>query len=132
MQLIRCSCQSENPDLAWFYARALKNANDTQLILTVFQMLEDVEITSVPSMFWLLSHTKICLLSEDNFQSPRWVTVDVGCSPFGKLEVACRVPSRTAPWPNAYVQGYAKTPEEAVAKIVAGIEFSQGWAQTGQ
>ena len=126
MGLIRCSCQNGSKSLGDYYARVLKQP-DADRMMSFFNLLGDS--SSAQTVFWLLSHTKICLLSEDDHSATKWATVDVGYTPFGKFEIQCRVPDAIAPWSQAYVHGFADYPEYAVEMLLSGLEFSGGLSQ---
>ena len=124
MKMIRCKCQEGAETLEVFYSDVIKQPNAERMI-SVFHLLQEAPGDQI--VYWLLSHSKICLLSKDSHVSLKWVTVDLGYTPFGKFEIECRVPDEIAPWAHSYVHGYANEPWEAVEKIVSGMKFSRGW-----
>lgn len=122
MELIRCSEQTR--DLFKYYTEFLGEPA-TGGILSVVDLLHQVEPRDL-KVYLLVSHHRICLLSEDDSATPQWVVIDKG-DPHHKFKIDCLVPKHSAPWEWAYVYGYADTVSEAVKKVQAGITFSEGW-----
>jgi hypothetical protein len=79
-----------------------------------------------PRTAWgLTSHATLCLLAEDTARSPWYVKV-IASSP-GHICVEYLMPAATAPWPNAYVQGEARSVDEAVAMVLTAMDRCGGW-----
>lgn len=76
-------------------------------------------------VFGVTSHRRLLLLAEDSHQSPKFIIVSV----LGKFEyhIEALPPEWAAPWPVAYVRGFARTEDEAVEMIVTAMNVSEGW-----
>lgn len=76
-------------------------------------------------VFGITSHRRLLLLAEDSHQSPKFVSVSILC----KIEyhIEALLPEWAAPWPGAYVRGFARTEDEAVEMIVTAMNVSEGW-----
>lgn len=125
MRLIRCSEQTTS--LRDFYLNQMKEKPKGGMC-EIIEMLEKEQSTAHLTAYTLLSHSKLCLLNEDNSGSVRLVTIDRTCSPLGKFEVTSKMPDRLAPWPNAYVHGYGDWTYEVVDRIIAGVAFTEAWS----
>ena len=123
MRLNRIAQQQNGPDIRAFYIHVLKFPKPG--MLTVLDLLEEAEPREL-TVFFLLSHSELCLLSADDFRTRRWIKIDQDVN--GRFVVKCRVPDRIAPWPHAYVRACVETPQEVIAKVSAGISFSEGWS----
>lgn len=76
--------------------------------------------------FGLTSHSRLCLLAKDTYQSP-WFVI-ISALDKSNYFVEYLMPQHIAPWPNAYVRGEARSEDSAVQMIVTAIEKSEGWA----
>lgn len=78
-------------------------------------------------LYGLTSHYHLCLLAEDTSRSPwlvRFIAQDMH-----NYWIEYLMPAANAPWPNAYVQGMARSEDEAVRMILTAMEKSEGWAE---
>lgn len=76
-------------------------------------------------VFGVTSHRRLLLLAEDSHRSPAFVIVSV----LGKSEyhIEALLPEWAAPWPDAYVRGFARAEDEAVEMVMTAMKVSEGW-----
>lgn len=77
------------------------------------------------TVFALTSHEKLCLLSEDSYDSHWWVTVE--CDGFQYYRVEYLMKPEAAPWDGAYIVGTTQDVEKAVQMVLTGMINSGGW-----
>ncbi|MCA9794163.1 MAG: hypothetical protein KC910_20285 [Candidatus Eremiobacteraeota bacterium] len=82
-----------------------------------------------PGVFGLTSHESLCLLSEDNYDTPWWVIITP--TPPRTFQVEYRPHEAVPPWKDAYVKVLARTPKEAVEQALFGMERSRAWTEGG-
>ena len=73
----------------------------------------------------LTSHMALCLLSQDDCSSPRYVVVEAlgqGC-----YFVEYLMPRALAPWQGACVRGEARSEDVAVQMVITAMDRSGGW-----
>jgi hypothetical protein len=77
-------------------------------------------------VFGLTSHHRLCLLAEDTYRSTWFVII----SAFDKrnYNVQYLMPERISPWPRAYVNGEARSEDDAVKMILTAMEKAEGWS----
>jgi hypothetical protein len=73
----------------------------------------------------LTSLDLLCLLAEDDYQTPAFVVVSAGGE--GQYYVRYRMHSTEAPWPDAYVTGQAPSKGIALEMIRSAMHRSRGW-----
>jgi len=73
----------------------------------------------------LTSHHRLCLLAHDTYKSP-WFVAVVAADP-GTYFIEYLMPAAVAPWPEARVQGEARSEDEAIRMILIAMERSEGW-----
>lgn len=76
-------------------------------------------------VFGVTSHRRLLLMAEDSHQSPKFVIVSV-LSKF-EYHIEALLPEWAAPWPVAYVRGFAQTEDEAVEMVLTAMTVSEGW-----
>jgi hypothetical protein len=129
MQLVHCKDQAPLP-MERFYGDAAQHEDDfvrrrARLMLDLIARLR--ALPDDRCVWGLTSHMSLCLLSQDDCFSPRYVVVEA-------LDRRCcfveyRMPSALAPWQGAYVRGEARSEDEAVQMIVTAIDRSGGWEE---
>jgi hypothetical protein len=127
MQLTRCTDQ-KLVTLEEFYTRTIESDEPVSREggRTMLNLIKRLQSLSDPRRVWgLTSHYRLCLLAEDNGQSPQFVTVIASDSSNYYIEYL--MPARLAPWPHAYVKGEARSEDEAVLMITIAMEKSGGW-----
>ena len=80
--------------------------------------------------YGLTSHLKLCLLSEDRYDSDWWVVIEPDA--FGYLRVEYLMPPEEAPWPGAYVSGRTDDCPKACEMVLTGMLKSGGWTPRPQ
>ena len=75
----------------------------------------------------LTSHERLCLLATDSSASPWYVIVAALDSQ--NIFIEYLVPGDSAPWPNAYMRGEARSHDDAVRMIVTAMNESRGWTR---
>jgi hypothetical protein len=76
-------------------------------------------------LFGLTSHYSLYLLSEDMWESPWYVRINVIDK--HRYQICYLLPEKITPWPEAYVISEARSLDEAVEMILIGMEKSAGW-----
>jgi hypothetical protein len=84
-------------------------------------------LTGETDLYGLTSHDQLCLLSEDNFQTPWWVPVSADSA--SHFIVQYLLPEEQAPWREAYVKGEAYSLSSALMLVQIAIERSGGWSK---
>lgn len=98
--------------------------NQAEVMLELLALLRAAKSDYVA--YGLTSHLKLCLLSEDNYDSTWWVVVETDV--FGYLRVEYLMPPEASPWPGAYVAGRTREPERACEMVLIGMLKSGGWS----
>jgi hypothetical protein len=73
----------------------------------------------------LTSLHRLCLLAHDTYKSP-WFVIVFAADP-GSYSIEYLMPAAVAPWPDARVQGEARSEDEAIRMILVAMERSEGW-----
>jgi hypothetical protein len=77
----------------------------------------------------LTSHYQLCLLAEDDWKTPRLVTI--GALDHWNFFIEYLMPERLAPWPGARVTGQAESEDDAIRMILTAMARSEGWTGKG-
>jgi hypothetical protein len=128
MNLPRCSAQ-KGQSLDEFYGEMVPHETGlgTRTGSAMLSLL--ARLRAIPddrSVWGLTSLSRLCLLSQDLWHTPWHV---VFCAVGGKDDYVIEylMPEASAPWPNAYVRGEARSEDEAVQMILTAMERSEGW-----
>lgn len=78
------------------------------------------------TVFGLTSHYHLSLLAADDYTTPSYVTVIAQDRRNYHIDFA--MPEAMAPWPNARIQGTARSEDQAVEWILIAMTASEGWA----
>lgn len=118
MKLVRCKDQSGTLE---------ENFGAGSFNETMLQLVERLRQTPNEYHVWgLMSHQRLCLLAEDDYRTPRYVTVAVLDQRNYFIEY--RMQADSAPWSEAYVKGEAGSEDEAVQMILVAMRNSGGWS----
>lgn len=127
MQLVHCKDQALLP-MDQFYRDTARHEDSfvrkrAELMINLIARLR--ALPDDRHVWGLTSHMSLCLLSQDDCSSPRYVVVEA-------LDRRCYfveylMPRASAPWPSAYVRGEARSEDEGVQMIVTAIDRSGGW-----
>jgi len=127
VELIGCRDQSRMT-LDAFY-RELAEDNDPLWSICGRTMLDlIVRLRALPEpwrAYGLTSHASLCLMKEDSWQSEKMLKISVldDCN----IDVEYRMPDHLAPWPHAYVKGWARSIGEAIEMVRIGMARCEGW-----
>ena len=97
-------------------------------VLRLLQLLR--EHSDEKTVFALTSMHRLCLLAEDDPDSPWYVMVEAlsGTS----FEVYALMPENQGPWANAYAFRLFCSVDATLAALVEAIEYTQGWDPTDE
>src|SRR5438034_10090567 len=115
MQLTRCKDQRSDT-LEEFYKKLNKHDNSAwrESGKTMLNLLTRLRALPNKHCVWgLTSHSRLCLLSQDSYQSPWYVIIATLDTRNYFIEYL--LPERLAPWLGAYVKGEARSEDEAVS-----------------
>jgi len=122
MQLQRCSDQ-KHATLEEFYSEFRKQSQIGETMLALIARLRRLE--DQRKVWGLTSHERLCLLSQDSWETP-WFVKIVALDPRNYF-IEYLMPERVAPWKNAYVTGEACSEDDAIRMIFIAMEKSEGW-----
>jgi hypothetical protein len=127
MQLVHCKDQATLP-MERFYGDAAQHEGD--FVRSRARLMIDLiaRLRALPDdrcAWGLTSHMSLCLLSQDDCSSPRYVVVEALAQRCYFVEYL--MPPALAPWRGAYVRGEARSEDEAVQMVVIAIDRSGGW-----
>ena len=78
-------------------------------------------------VYGLISNYMLCFLSENNCNSPRFVTITTPSK--RRYHIEFLMPKATAPWRQpTFVRGETHSESEAIEMIIIAMEQSGGWA----
>ena len=122
MKIIECKDQSSET-LEEYYSSITNMPEIGQAMLSLIQRLREQEKDVV--VYALTSHFRLCLLSEDSFDTPWYVILSV--LDFNNYTIEYLMHKTVSPWPYAYVKGEAHSEEKALEMVLKAIEESKGW-----
>jgi hypothetical protein len=126
MKLTRCRDQSGT--LEQFYGELVGSDDNVSRSVgeAMLRLLQELHSCPAHHEAWgLTSHYHLCLLAEDCYETP-WLVRVIGSGSQYRIEYL--LPKTMAPWPNAYVQGEASSPEQAINMVLIGMVRSEGWS----
>lgn len=127
MDLKRCKDQSSKT-LDEFYEQIANSGDESDRTSGNAMLALIARLRALPDerrVWGLTSLHRLCLLAHDTFQSP-WFVVVFAADP-GRYLIEYLMPAAVAPWPEACVQGEARSEDEAVRMILIAMERSEGW-----
>jgi hypothetical protein len=126
MRLVHCKDQIQLP-MEQFYGDATRH--EDEFVRTRAELMINLiaRLRALPDdrcVWGLTSHMALCLLSQDDCISPRYVVVE-------PLDQRCYfveylMPRTSVPWRGAYVRGEARSEDEAVQMVVTALDRSGG------
>ena len=127
MHLVRCNDQKSKTLDEFYKEMSEADRVEREIGTTMLSLLAHLRALPDGRNVWgLTSHYRLCLLAEDSYETPWFVTV-VALNERNYF-VEYLMPERVAPWPHAYVRGEARSEDEAVQMILTGMEKSEGWS----
>lgn len=127
MELIGSRDQSRIP-LDVFYRELAEDTDPLWSICgrTMLDLIARLRALPEPwRAYGLTSHAVLCLMAEDSWQSDKLLKISVldDCN----IDVEYRMPDHLAPWPHAYVKGWARSIDEAIEMVRIGMARCEGW-----
>jgi hypothetical protein len=118
-------CQGEDLELSYRDYGASDRCYEhlSRVMLELLEAMRQLPVRK--TVYGLTSHQKLCLLSQDDYDSAWWITIDP--EPLGLYRVSYLMQASVAPWPGAYVTGVARSLGTAIDMILIGMENSGGW-----
>jgi hypothetical protein len=127
MKITRCRDQAART-LEQFYGELVASDNNVSRSIgeAMLRLLHELHSRPTEHEAWgLTSLHHLCLLAEDRYDTPWFVRV-IGSE--SQYLVEYLLPKNVEPWPSAYVQGQASSPEQAVNMVLVGMGRSGGWS----
>jgi hypothetical protein len=128
VHLIHCHDQTSET-LDEFYGELSQSDEPVtrQIGQTMLSLLARLRALPGDRHVWgLTSHYRLCLLAQDSYETPWFVTV-IGLDK-RDYYVEYLMPEHAAPWSRASVRGEANSEDEAVQMILTAMEKSEGWS----
>jgi hypothetical protein len=134
MQLTRCSDQGpETLDELYMKISQEDDTSRQRFGRAMLSLLARLRALPDDRQFWGLPSTEaeyrsmdqFHLLSENSSAAPRIVEI-IG-SDESDYTIEYPVPGHLAPWPGAFIRGWALSEDEAVQMIQMALETSEGW-----
>jgi hypothetical protein len=122
------SCQTQKQTLEEFYAEVMHWEQDRHREIGTLMLALIARLRALPNSrraFGVTSHLRLCLLAQDDWKSPPYVTISI--MDRHNYFVDYLMPARIAPWPNASVHGEAHSEDEALRMIDIAMANSEGW-----
>ena len=124
MKLVRCTEQPGSLE-SFYEASSPEDDHGSAVGKTMLSLLGKLRELPDDCQAWgLTSHFALWLLNEDRGDSVCWVRV---VARFNEYSIEYRMPDATAPWPEAYVSGRARSEAQAVQMIRTAMLCSGGW-----
>jgi hypothetical protein len=128
--LKRASCQaSQTLEAEYAEFAALPPENPLRKVgeqmLALLPLLS--EVGAKCDVWALTSHARLCLLADDDWESPWFVQIDA--LSWGGFEVRYLLPPEAAPWPQAAVLGFARDVRMASSMIRTAMARSGGFVE---
>lgn len=127
MRLERCKDQARQTLDEFYTERAGSEDQDSQLLgRAMFSLI--CRLRGLPeelTVWGLTSHEHLWLLSEDDSRA-RWKVGVIAMSPECYV-IEYQMPAELAPWPEARVQGRARSEDQAIEMIEIAMERTGGW-----
>ena len=127
MHLERCKDQ-QSQTLDQFYERIANSGIESDRTRGNAMLALIARLRALPDercVWGLTSLHRLCLLAHDTYKSP-WFVIVVASDP-SLYYIEYLMPAAVAPWLHAYVQGEARSEDDAIRMILIAMERSEGW-----
>ena len=130
MPIIRCSEQTRQT-LEGFYTELISSEDSTSVsmgtaMLRVLKLIN--ETFKETTIFGLTSHYRLYLLNKDSSRSPWYISL-IGIREY---RITYLMPIDKQPWPNATIEGEAKSLDELKNFIIIAMTESEGWPNNSE
>ena len=128
MHITRCKDQ-KHATLEEFYGEARDSHEPVTHKIGEVMLDWIARLRALPNdrcLYGLTSHYRLCLLSQDSYTCPAFVII--WALDERNYYIQYLMPEVTAPWPQAYVRGEARSADDAVGMVVTAMEKSEGWS----
>ncbi len=131
MELRECACQSGTSTLEEGYSDKEFGCDINTAMIRLIKLIR--EHPSKRTAYGLISVGRLCLLSQDGYTTPRWVTIfahpPIGHMP-DKYIIECTMPVTLSPWLYPTLRQEVTGVEEALEIVLLAMDYTRGWDAT--
>ena len=126
MQLERCKDQASSTLEQFYSSIAAHHDVSRSGAEAMLELIARLRAAPRELTIWgLTSHWRLCLLAENTPASP-WYVITAALDHMNYY-IEYLMPRELAPWPDARVQGEARSVEQAVQMTMIAIDLCGGW-----